>query len=173
MEADLNNNFEYDKTIIYINSKNGIFDPSSFKFYIKFDDKIKNPIAIKIIDATIISNSSTFNVGDEFYITLNDIERSTTYIKDSNNYINICKYFEMIPFANEPYGATKFISTLSRGTGTTNWSDSGIHILNPILPTLDRFSIEIKDKNFSAIPVADLDSLKLNICVYTLKKQIV
>lgn len=171
MEADLNNNFEYDKTIIYINSKNGIFDPSSFKFYIKFDEKIKNPIAIKIIDATIISNLSTFNVGDEFYITLNDIDRSTTYIKDSNNNINICKYFEMIPFADEPYG-TKFISTLSRGTGTTNWSDSGVHILNPVLPTLDRFSIEIKDKNFSAIPVADLDSLKLNICVYTLKKQI-
>ena len=92
MEADLNNNFEYDKTIIYINSKNGIFDPSSFSFYIKFDEKIKNPIAIKIIDATIISNTDSFDHGDEFYIMLNDINRSTTYIKDSSNNINICKY---------------------------------------------------------------------------------
>lgn len=173
MEADLNNNFEYDKTIIYINSKNGIFDPSSFSFYIKFDEKIKNPIAIKIIDATIISNADSFDHGDEFYIMLNDINRSTTYIKDSSNNINICKYFEMIPFAKELYGTDKYVSVLSRGTGTTNWSDSGAHILNPIIPTLDRFNIEIKNKNFSPIPLADLDSLKLNICVYTLKKQIV
>jgi len=171
MEADLNNNFEYDKTLLYINSNNGIFDLTNFKFYIKFDETIKNPIAIKFIDATIITNI-LYTHGDEFYITLNDIERSTTFIKDQQNNINICKYFEMIPFFEEPYGNAKWKSMLSRGTGTTNWSDSGIYVLNPVVPRIDRFVIEVKDKNFNPIPIANIDSIKLNICVYTIKKNL-
>ena len=61
---------------------------------------------------------------------------------------------------------------LSRGTGTTNWSDSGIYVLNPVVPRIDRFVIEVKDKNFNPIPIANIDSIKLNICVYTIKKNL-
>ena len=78
MEADLNNNFEYDKIVINLDSKNGINNNgNNFGCYFKFDDTIKNAVAVQLIDATIISSASaTYQSYDDcFFVILNNIER--------------------------------------------------------------------------------------------------
>ena len=58
MNVDLNNTNEYDKQVIFLDSKNGTYnDNKSFDFYIKFEDPIKNISNVKIIDASLILKS--------------------------------------------------------------------------------------------------------------------
>ena len=88
MNVDLNNTNEYDKQVIFLDSKNGTYnDNNSFDFYIKFEDPIKNISNIKIIDASLILESSTtriLNNNDIYYIELNEYHRTFSYIKDKN-----------------------------------------------------------------------------------------
>jgi hypothetical protein len=57
MIVDLNNTSEYDKQIIYLDSRNGIFtNENDFSFNIKFDDKLKNLTSVKIIESTLLLN---------------------------------------------------------------------------------------------------------------------
>ena len=57
MIVDLNNTSEYDKQIIYLDSRNGIFtNENYFSFNIKFDDKLKNLTSVKIIESTLLLN---------------------------------------------------------------------------------------------------------------------
>jgi len=43
-------------------------------------------------------------------------------------------------------------------------------MFNPVIPTLDRFELTLKDKDFKDIPIENIFSVKLSICIYTLKK---
>jgi hypothetical protein len=57
MIVDLNNTSDYDKQIIYLDSRNGIFpNKNEFSFNIKFDEKIKNLTSVKIIDSSLVLN---------------------------------------------------------------------------------------------------------------------
>lgn len=57
MIVDLNNTSDYDKQIIYLDSRNGIFpNKNEFSFNIKFDEKIKNLTSIKIIESSLVLN---------------------------------------------------------------------------------------------------------------------
>lgn len=57
MIVDLNNSSEYDKQIIYLDSRNGIFpNKNEFSFNIKFDEKIKNLTSVKIIETSLVLN---------------------------------------------------------------------------------------------------------------------
>lgn len=57
MIVDLNNTSEYDKQIIYLDSRNGIFpNKNEFSFNIKFDEKIKNLTSVKIIESSLVLN---------------------------------------------------------------------------------------------------------------------
>ena len=49
MIVDLNNTSDYDKQIIYLDSRNAIFpNKNEFSFNIKFDEKIKNLTSVKL-----------------------------------------------------------------------------------------------------------------------------
>lgn len=175
MEADLNNNFEYDKIVINLDSKNGINNNgNNFGCYFKFDDTIKNAVAVQLIDATIISSASaTYQSYDDcFFVILNNIERSTSYIKDGNNNFNIVKYLEKVEYTDNSTANTKNKSFLHIGTSTGSFSDSGTYMFNPVITTMDRFDLSLKDKNFSDIPNTNIDSVKISICIYTIKKSI-
>ena len=57
MIVDLNNTSDYDKQIIYLDSRNGIFpNKNEFSFNIKFDEKIKNLTSVKIIESSLVLN---------------------------------------------------------------------------------------------------------------------
>lgn len=57
MIVDLNNTSDYDKQIIYLDSRNGIFpNKDEFSFNIKFDEKIKNLTSVKIIESSLVLN---------------------------------------------------------------------------------------------------------------------
>ena len=76
MNVDLNNTNEYDKQVIFLDSKNGTYnDNDSFDFYIKFEDPIKNISNVKIIDASLILKSLTtriLNNNDIYYIDVSN-----------------------------------------------------------------------------------------------------
>lgn len=175
MEADLNNNFEYDKIVINLDSKNGINNNGNiFGCYFKFDDTIKNAVAVQVINATIISSASaTYQSYDDcFFVILNNIERATSYIKDSNNNFNIVKYLEKVEYTDNSTANSKNKSVSDIGTSTGSFSDSGTYMFNPVIPTLDRFELTLKDKNFANIPSTNIDSVKISVCIYTLKKSL-
>ena len=57
MIVDLNNTSDYDKQIIYLDSRNAIFpNKNEFSFNIKFDEKIKNLTSVKIIESSLVLN---------------------------------------------------------------------------------------------------------------------
>lgn len=174
MEADLNNNFEYDKIVINLDSKNGINYSNNFACYFKFDDTIKNVVAAQVMDTTVISSASaTYQSYDDcFFVILNNIERATSYIKDSNNNFNIVKYLEKVEYTDNSTANSKNKSVSHIGTSTGSFSDSGTYMFNPVIPTLNRFDLTLKDKNFANIPNTDIDSVKISLCIYTLKKSI-
>jgi len=58
MIVDLNNTSDYDKQIIYLDSRNAIFpNKNEFSFNIKFDEKIKNLTSVKIIESSLGQNN--------------------------------------------------------------------------------------------------------------------
>jgi len=175
MEVDLNNNFEYDKIIINLDSNNGINNNgNNFGCYFKFNDTIKNAVALQLIDVIIITSASASyqSYEDCFFVMLNNIERSTTYIKDSNNNFNIVKYLEKVEYTDNSTVNSKNKSVSHIGTSTGSFSDSATYMFNPVINTLERFDLNLKDKNFANIPNTNIDSVKLSVCIYTLKKSI-
>jgi len=178
MEANLNNDFKYDKIIINLDSLQGIqsSNTNNFGCYFKFNDTIKNAVAIQVIDTIVISTSevSYNSYEDCFFVILNNIERATTYNKYNNIYgnpdFNIHKYFEKVEYTDNSIPNGRNISVSHIGTSTGSFSDSGTYMFNPVIPTLDRFELTLKDKDFKDIPDINIFSVKLSICIYTLKK---
>ena len=178
MEANLNNDFKYDKIIINLDSLQGIqsSNTNNFGCYFKFNDTIKNAVAIQVIDTIVISTSevSYNSYEDCFFVILNNIERATTYNQYINIYsnpdFNIHKYFEKVEYTDNSISNSRNISVSHIGTSTGSFSDSGTYMFNPVIPTLDRFELTLKDKDFKDIPDINIFSVKLSICIYTLKK---
>jgi len=46
-------------------------------------------------------------------------------------------------------------------------------MFNPVIPELSRFELTLKDKYFANIPSTNIDSVKLTLCIYTIKKKLV
>ena len=178
MEANLNNDFKYDKIIINLDSLQGIqsSNTNNFGCYFKLNDTIKNAVAIQVIDTIVISTSevSYNSYEDCFFVILNNIERATTYNQYINIYsnpdFNIHKYFEKVEYTDNSISNSRNISVSHIGTSTGSFSDSGTYMFNPVIPTLDRFELTLKDKDFKDIPIENIFSVKLSICIYTLKK---
>jgi hypothetical protein len=176
MNVDLNNTNEYDKQVIFLNSKNGTYnDNSSFDFYIKFEDPIKNISNVKIIDASLILESLTDRILDNddiYYIELNDYHRTFSYIKDKNMTF---KYFDHIYYNKSDHNETegklsKF--KVSYPATLSNWTDPSLYTLNPIAHNITRFTIKIKDKYLNVLTKEEGESFNMTICVYTIKKNI-
>jgi hypothetical protein len=172
MEVDLNNTFAYDKIMLHIDSNNGTFiKPDEFSFYIKFSDTIKNAISIQIINITVITNTQ-YTTDDKFYLSLNNFDREISYIKQPDNNINEIKYFALIPYDGTIVDTNKYKSTLAISTNIGNFASSFNHTINPVLQSLNRFDLSLRDKNNNIYRKSDIHSIKLNICIYTVKKNL-
>lgn len=86
---------------------------------------------------------------------------------------NIIKYFEKVEYTDNNAFGSKNKSMLDIGTSTGSFSDSSTYMFNPVIPTLDRFELTLKDKYFANIPSTNIDSVKLTLCIYTIKKKLV
>jgi len=171
MIVDLNNTTEYDKQIIYLNSKNATFNKTgTFDFYINFEDPIKNISSVKIIDASIFLNRDDLNYDDIYYIELNDYHRISTSVNVKGSTF---KYFDAIPFNHTDYhndSLSKF--KIVYGLTSSNWTDPTLYTLNPIEHNTRRFNIIIRNKDFNILNLKGGEFFNMTICVYTIKKNI-
>jgi len=176
MQVSLDNSTDYDKKIIYIESSSGIFSDDNFNFYIDMTEPIKNIVFIRIMNIQIVTNQLYLS-DDVFYIELNDYERAVSYMKtendNDNDYLNTRKYFEIIQLSEEPIDGNKYVSRIIYPVGWVNWSDPAVYVLNPPEPSLKRFNITIRDKNYNIVNRNLIHSFKLTICVYNIKKNVI
>jgi len=172
MQVSLDNSTDYDKKIIYIESSSGIFPDDKFNFYIDMTEPIKNIVFIRIMNTQIITNQVLIS-DNVFYIELNDYDRSVSYMKTNTGDFNTIKYFESIQYTGEPVDGNKYISKIIYPVGCVNWSDPSVYVLNPPEPSLKRFNITIRDKDYNMINSNLIYSFKLTICVYNIKKNII
>jgi hypothetical protein len=171
MQVSLDNTKDYDKIIMYINSKNGIFQNDDFNFYINIDEPIKNIACIKLTNIQVISNTE-YDHDDIFYIELNNYDRVVSYIKNADNDFNVIKYFDNVQYTGEVLALSKYSSSVSYNSASFDWSDPSVYLLNPPEPSLHRFDITLRDKDYKIINRSNIDSLKLSICLYYIKKNV-
>ena len=196
MNVDLNNTFKYDKIVLNLNSSNCLPENANItKYYINFPEPLKNIIYIKILDASILSNSSmittlSYNKYDPIYIGINDYDRSRSYIRrthvtTSNYWVNDdflglvmlgldtsnVVFDQKNYFATIPYSSYDF-SEKSYNQASFDWTDPSVYILNPPEQNLRRFNIELRDKNFNLFNTNVLSDFNLSVCAYLIKNRI-
>lgn len=131
LNVDLNNTSEYDKTVIYLDSRNSDSNnDNDTDFYVKFNEPLKNVFATKLEYVTIVSNVLG-SYQDIYFVQINNFERSTSYIKyedsvgngngsSAGSDFNIVKYFEALPYTGTVYsGGVYFVKIVNGGIGYT------------------------------------------------------
>ena len=173
-----------DKSIIYIDSANAIWNSESVQnFYIDILEPIKNALYISIINATILLtptsqlNGNVIKDGDQVYINLNEYDRISTNINNS-----MVRYFEKIPlnltdkyeliYLQNANGLPAEFSFSTNYVTSCNINDSHTYVLNPVEPNLKRFNIQIYDKNNKIINKSDIIRFSMTICVYYNRKKL-
>lgn len=189
--VDLNNTFKYDKVVINLNSSNCLITKQgTTDYYINLVEPLKNVIYVKMLNASVLTTGTivptlAYNKHDPIYISVNDYDRSHSYIKStqistSNYYVNTvlntketsnvvfdtAKYFDVIPYSNDT------LSTITYSQASFDWSDPSVYILNPPEPNLRRLSINIRDKQFKPFSTSVLTDFHLAICVYIIKNRV-
>uniref|UniRef100_A0A6C0IAW5 Uncharacterized protein n=1 Tax=viral metagenome TaxID=1070528 RepID=A0A6C0IAW5_9ZZZZ len=190
--VDLNNTFKYDKIILNLNSSNCLmFNAAETNFYINLVEPIKNVIYIKILKSSIVSTTSIKNTPlsyekyDPIYITLNDYDRSNSYIKGTqvitsnfvidgvantstttNTIFDCAKYFDLIPYS---YAEN---SDISYSQTSSDWTDPSVYVLNPPEQILRRLNIQFRDKFFKLFNTSILTHFNLSICIYFIKNRV-
>uniref|UniRef100_A0A6C0K874 Uncharacterized protein n=1 Tax=viral metagenome TaxID=1070528 RepID=A0A6C0K874_9ZZZZ len=189
--VDLNNSFKYDKVVINLNSSNCLVnDPSATNYYINLVEPLRNVIYVKMLKASVLTNNTivpllSYNKYDPIYISVNDYDRSVSYIKSTqvlnSNYVlnsvpkvlstsnvvfDTAKYFDIIPYSKETF------SEISYSQASFDWTDPSVYILNPPEPNLRRLNIEIRDKSFNLFDTSVLTDFNLSICAYLIKNRV-
>jgi len=171
-EADLNNTFKYDKVVINLSNHNCLTtDATKTSFYVNLVEPIKNVVYVKIIRSSILSTSAMRSAPlsyiryDPVYISLNDYNRSVSYI-NNNGTFNYANYFDLIPYSFDNF------SDISYSQAAFDWSDPSVYILNPPEQTLKRLNVEFRDKAFNLFDTAVLTHFNLSICVYFIKNRV-
>jgi hypothetical protein len=189
--VDLNNSFKYDKVVINLNSSNCLVnDPSATNYYINLVEPLRNVIYVKMLKASVLTNNTivpllSYNKYDPIYISVNDYDRSVSYIKSTqvlnSNYVlnsvpkvlstsnvvfDTAKYFDIIPYSKETF------SEISYSQASFDWTDPSVYILNPPEPNLRRLNIEIRDKSFNLFNTSVLTDFNLSICAYLIKNRV-
>jgi hypothetical protein len=171
-DIDLNNSFKYDKVIINLNNHNCLtINPNETSFHVNLVEPIKNIVYIKILKASIITTSAMktnnqllYIKYDPIYISINDYERSQSYL-NTNGVFDVVKYFDMIPYAADLF------SDISNSHVSFDWTDSSVYILNPPEPNLKRLNIVFRDKYFKTFNTSILTHFNLSICLYYIKNR--
>jgi hypothetical protein len=178
-EADLNNEFKYDKIILSIDGKScSTNNPGKASYYIDLLEPLRNVVYIKILNARVQNSSAITSSpydyirNDPIYICLNDFNRSNTYIKNvdittGKTYLNKALYFDLIP-----YLPNSEFSTISYLQSSFDWTDPTVYILNPPEPSLRRFDISIKDKNYNLLNTEIITDFNITICIYFIKNRV-
>jgi hypothetical protein len=189
--VDLNNTFKYDKVVINLNSSNCLVNnPSVTNYYINLVEPLRNVIYVKMLKASVLTNNTivpllSYNKYDPIYISVNDYDRSVSYIKSTqvlnSNYVlnsvpkvlstsnvvfDTAKYFDIIPYSKETF------SEISYSQASFDWTDPSVYILNPPEPNLRRLNIEIRDKSFNLFNTSVLTDFNLSICAYLIKNRV-
>jgi hypothetical protein len=189
--VDLNNSFKYDKVVINLNSSNCLVNnPSATNYYINLVEPLRNVIYVKMLKASVLTNNTivpllSYNKYDPIYISVNDYDRSVSYIKSTqvlnSNYVlnsvpkvlstsnvvfDTAKYFDIIPYSKETF------SEISYSQASFDWTDPSVYILNPPEPNLRRLNIEIRDKSFNLFDTSVLTDFNLSICAYLIKNRV-
>jgi len=189
--VDLNNSFKYDKVVINLNSSNCLVNnPSVTNYYINLVEPLRNVIYVKMLKASVLTNNTivpllSYNKYDPIYISVNDYDRSVSYIKSTqvlnSNYVlnsvpkvlstsnvvfDTAKYFDIIPYSKETF------SEISYSQASFDWTDPSVYILNPPEPNLRRLNIEIRDKSFNLFNTSVLTDFNLSICAYLIKNRV-
>jgi hypothetical protein len=189
--VDLNNSFKYDKVVINLNSSNCLVnDPNATNYYINLVEPLRNVIYVKMLKASVLTNNTivpllSYNKYDPIYISVNDYDRSVSYIKSTqvlnSNYVlnsvpkvlstsnvvfDTAKYFDIIPYSKETF------SEISYSQASFDWTDPSVYILNPPEPNLRRLNIEIRDKSFNLFNTSVLTDFNLSICAYLIKNRV-
>jgi hypothetical protein len=189
--VDLNNSFKYDKVVINLNSSNCLVNnPSVTNYYINLVEPLRNVIYVKMLKASVLTNNTivpllSYNKYDPIYISVNDYDRSVSYIKSTqvlnSNYVldnvpkvlstsnivfDTAKYFDIIPYSKETF------SEISYSQASFDWTDPSVYILNPPEPNLRRLNIEIRDKSFNLFDTSVLTDFNLSICAYLIKNRV-
>lgn len=196
--VDLNNTFKYDKVVINLNNHNCLaFNANTTDYYINLVEPLKNVVYIKMLKASVktttatMDNQLTYEKFEPIYISINDYDRSVSYLKSnqvstSNYYLNnqdflnnivsvlttnttvfdTAKYFDIIP-----YSALDF-SDVSYGQTSFDWTDPSVYVLNPPEQTLRRLTIQFRDKTFKLFNTSVLTHFNLSICVYFIKNRV-
>jgi hypothetical protein len=114
MNVDLNNTSEYDKSVIYLDSRNSRSNNDTyFEFYINFNEPLKNVFAIKLENINVVSNVLG-SLQDLYFVQINDYERSTSYINDGDNF-NIVKYYDAVPYKGTLYNGGVYSANITNG----------------------------------------------------------
>jgi hypothetical protein len=170
--VDLNNTFKYDKIVINLNNHNCLqFNTAETNFYVDLVEPIKNIIYVKILKASVLTANAMksqpllYEKNEPIYISLNDYNRSISYIKNNGtfNYVN---YFDIIPYSTDPSSEISYCQTMF------DWTDPSVYILNPPEQSLKRLSIQFMDKTFKPFNISVLTHFNLSICVYFIKSRV-
>jgi hypothetical protein len=199
MSVDLNNTFKYDKIVINLNSTNCLeFTKDKSDYYINLAEPLKNVIYIKMIRASVKTNTNTITISpfnykknDPIYIAINDYDRSVSYkifteitpnttkniitgtvsntgTNSSNIIFHPFNYFDLIPYSS----SSDQYSEISYTQASFDWSDPSVYILNPPEQNLKRFNIQIKNKAFELFNTSELNNFNLSFCVYVIKNRV-
>jgi hypothetical protein len=170
----------FNKTIIYIDSKNCVYtDSTKSDFYVDIIEPLKNVAYIKLIKSVVVIkpksnlNGNLIQDYDPIYIKMNDYNRISSVING-----NVGKYFDVINInLTEVYGIiNEVLLAVTEVAFSNDYShsefdedDISVHTLYPPQDSLKRFNIQIYDKNNNIIPKNEIITFKMTLCVYTLK----
>lgn len=170
----------YEKTLIYIDSNNCVYNGNVCDFYVDIVEPLKNVAFIKIMKSVAIIKPKQQLGGqviqdhDPIYIKMNDYNRITSVVNGNPN-----KYFDMITInltdvysmINEVLLAVTEVAFTSKNSHTDfDINDSSIFTVSPPQDSLKRFSIQLYDKNNKIITKSEVLTFKMTLCVYTIKK---
>lgn len=171
-EADLNNTFKYDKVVVNLNNHNCLTtDATKTSFYVNLVEPIKNVVYIKILRSNILSANAMRSAPlsyvryEPIYITLNDYNRSVSYIYNNDTF-NYANYFDLIPYSFDNF------TEISYGQTSFDWTDPSVYVLNPPEQILKRLNVEFRDKTFNLFDTTILTHFNLSICVYYIKNRV-
>jgi hypothetical protein len=173
------NDVTLDKRVVYINSSNATFvDQNNFDFFYNLLEPIRDVVYIKLMKAEVILNPSLPMNGkpvedsDPIFINLKNYNRLFVNVASKN--ISCFEYISLNMIEKYGYSTVpnKFLSFKNEYTATgCTINDTNTFVVNPIDATLNRFDIQLYDKEYVIIPKNSIKAFIMVLCIYSQKKK--
>lgn len=173
-----------DKTIVYLNSDTVIFNTDNFDISFELSEPIKNVVYIKIMKVDIKFKAAPIDGkyisdGDPIYVNLKNFNnRFIAKTPPPDN--NIIKCFEIVTLNfQEKYNNSDdlnnnkiyYFKTEYTATGC-NTTDTNVIVLNPFEPIINRFDLQLYDKNNQIISRFSIIKCTITLCIYHSRKNL-